>query len=129
MKEHLRSLFDYKHRCRTLVFFLAGVTLIIGSLLAETLESLPGKALLAGGMVFLFLALLHPWKKMKRYAFVAWISLGLLLLTLLSVDILSGTDKAEFLREAVIMGFIFVICVPGVIAGVIGIHWLSKRGA
>jgi drug/metabolite transporter (DMT)-like permease len=127
MKKHLLSLFDPSQRWRTISFFLASALLIIVSQMVGITDNLPGIALLLSGMICLFYALLHPWRKSKNYAILSGVLFGLILLTFLVIFILSTVHKTEYLSEAIVMGFIGLICIPGIVAGIIGILFWSNR--
>jgi hypothetical protein len=128
MKTHLLSLFDPAHRWWTLSFFLISVLLIIASQIVGTTDNLPGIAMLLGGMICLFFALLHPWRKPKNYAILAGVCSGLILLTFLAIYILSAIHKTEYISEGIVMGFIGLICFPGIVTGIIGTIFWSNRG-
>ena len=127
MKKHFLSLFDPSHRWWTISFFLASVLLIIISQIMGTTDNLPGIAMLLFGMVCLFFALLHPWRKSKNYAILAGVLFGLILLTFLAIFILSSVHKTEHISEAIVMGFIGLFCIPGIVAGITGILFWSNR--
>ena len=127
MKKHVLSLFDPSHRWWTISFFLVSALLIIVSQIMGTTDNLPGIAMLLSGMICIFFALLHPWRKSKNYAILAGVLFGLILLTFLAIFILSSVDKTEYISEAIVMGFIGLICIPGIVAGITGILFWSNR--
>ena len=128
MKKHLLSLFDPQHRWWTLSFSLASALLIIASQVVGIIDNLPGIAMLLGGMIFLFFTLLHPWRKPKNYGILALALLGLILLTFLAIYILSFLHKDEYISEGIVMSFIGLICIPGILAGIIGaIIWSVRK--
>jgi hypothetical protein len=120
MKKHFLLLFDPTHRWMTLSFFLAAVLLIIASQVVGIADNLPGIAMLMGGMVLLFFALLHPWRKSQNYGILAGVCVGFIVLTFLVIYILAALHKDEYISEGVVMGFIGLICIPGILAGMIG---------
>ena len=128
MKKHVLSLFDPAHRWWTISFSLAFVLLIIASQIVGTTDNLPGIAMLLGGMICLFFTLLHPWRKSKNYGILAGVLAGLILLTFLAIYILSSVHKTEYISEAIVMGFIGLICFPGIVVGIIGTIFWSNRG-
>jgi hypothetical protein len=127
MKKHLLSLFDPSHRWRTISFLLASALLITASQIVGTTDNLPGIVMLLAGMTCLLFAMLHPWRKSKNYAILAGVLSGLILLTFLAIFILSTVHKTEYLSEAIVMGFIGLICIPGIVAGITGILFWANR--
>jgi len=127
VKKHVLSLFNHAHRWWTISFFLASAILIIASQIVGITDNLPGIAMLLGGMICLFFALLHPWRKSKNYAILAGVSFGLILLTFLAIFVLSSMHKTEYISEAIVMGFIGLICIPGIVVGIIGTIFWSNR--
>ena len=124
MKKHLQSLFDPQHRLLTISFFLASALLIIASQIMGTTDNIPGILVLFCGVICLFFALLHPWRKSNYYAILAGVCFGLILLTFLIIYILMLLQKTEFINEGVVMILIGLICVPGIVTGIIGlIFW------
>ena len=93
-----------------------------------TTDNIPGLLLLLGGLVSLFFAFLHPWRISTNFAKLAGVSFGLILLTFLGIFILSSLHKTEYLSEGVVMGFIGLICLPGIVVGVAGaIFWAIRK--
>ena len=128
MKKHVLSLLDPAHRWYTFSFFLAAVLLIMGSQVVGTTDNLPGIAMLLGGMIFIFFTLLHPWRKSQNYGIFAGISAGFIGLTFLVIHILAALHKDEYISEGIVMGFIGLICIPGILSGIIGaIIWASRK--
>jgi len=127
MKKHLLSLFDHSHRWVTISFFLTSVLLIVASRIVGITDNLPGIAMLLGGMISLYFTLLHPWRKSKNYAILAGVLVGLVLLTFLTIYTLSSLQKTEYISEGLVMGFIGLICFPGIIAGAIGALFCEKK--
>ena len=128
MKKYVLSLLDPAHRWYTISFFLASVLLIIASQVVGITDNLPGIAMLLGGMVLLFFALLNPLRKSQNYGILAGVCAGLILLTFLTIHFLSALHKDEYISEAVVMGFIGLICVPGIMAGILGaIYWAARK--
>jgi hypothetical protein len=128
MKKYFISLLDSSHRWYTIFFLLFSVLLIIGSQLVGTTDNIPGLSMLLGGMVFLFYTFLHPWRKSSAYAKLAGVSFGLILLTFLAIFILSSLHKNQYLSEGIVMGFIGLICLPGIVTGVAGALFWANRG-
>jgi succinate-acetate transporter protein len=128
MKKHFLSLFEPFHRWFTISFFLAAVLLIIGSQVVGITDNLPGIAMLLGGMVFLFFALLNPWRNSKNYGILTGICFGLILLTFLVIYIMAALHLDKYISEGVVMTFIGLICIPGIVTGIIGaIIWAARK--
>lgn len=128
MKKHFLSMFDPAHRRRTITFFSTAVLLIIAAQLVGIADNLPGIAMLLSGMIFLFFSILHPWRKVENYAILIGVCFGIILLILLGIYILSLLNKTEYISEAFTMILIFLICVPGIMVGIIGaIFWSVRR--
>jgi len=127
MKKHFISLFDPAHLKWTISLFVIGVSLIINASLIGISDNPPGIALLYGGIIFLFFAVLHPWKNQKKYWVLLLVCLGILLLEWLGITILDRLDKTEYINEAVAMGVAFLICMPGIVVGIIGAFICTLR--
>ncbi|HAQ18649.1 MAG TPA: hypothetical protein DCR40_05355 [Prolixibacteraceae bacterium] len=128
MKKHFLSLFDPQHRWLTMLLISASILLIIASQIIGTNDNIPGIIVLLFGIVCFFFAILHPWRKSNYYGILAGVSFGLILLTFLIIYILMLLKKTEYISEGVVMVFIGLICVPGIVAGILGaIFWGSKR--
>jgi hypothetical protein len=120
MKNHFLTLFDPAHRWHTFSFFAAAVMLIVAALVAGINDNFAGIAMLLGGMVFLFFSFLHPWRNSFSYGILAIICIGLICLTFLLIYILSLMGMSEYISEGVVMGFIGLLCIPGILTGIIG---------
>jgi len=124
MKTHFISLFDSAHRWWTISFFLASIVLIIASMLMGINDNLPGFGMLFVGMIFLFFAIVHPWRDVVNYVILIGVCLGIILLIIVGIgflkDIGKNIDKTEHIGEAIIMGLFFFICLPGIVVGIIG---------
>jgi hypothetical protein len=128
MKKHFLSLFDPSHRWFTISFFLSSVLLIIGSQVVGISDNLPGIAMLLGGMIFFFFTFLHPWRKSMNYGILTGVCFGLILVTFLGIYLLSALHKDEYISEGVVMSFIGLICIPGIVTGIIGaIIWANRK--
>jgi hypothetical protein len=120
MKKHFISLFDSAHLKWTISLFTIAVLLIITASLVGISDNLPGIALLYGGIIFLFFAVLHPWKNPMSYWTLLLVCLVILILEWLGITILARLHKTEYLSEAVAMGVAFLICMPGIVVGILG---------
>jgi hypothetical protein len=128
MKKHLLSLLEPSRLWFTISFFLASFVLIICSLLVGIADNLPGIAMLLGGMIFLFFTFLHPWRNSMNYGILTGVCFGLILLTFMGIYILSALHKDEYISEGVVMSFIGLICIPGIVTGIIGaIIWAIRK--
>jgi len=128
MKKHLLALIGPDNLRKTILYFVASAVLIIASQVVGITDNLPGIAMLMGGMICLFYTIVHPWRKSKNFATFAWVSVGLILLTILVIGMLSLLHKTEYISEGVVMGIVFLIGLPGMIVGTIGyIFWSSRK--
>jgi hypothetical protein len=127
MKKHFISLFDSAHLKWTISLFAIAVLLIITASLVGVGDNPPGIALLYGGIIFLFFAVLHPWKNQKNYWTLLLICLVILMLEWLGINILDRLHKTEYISEAVAMGVAFLICMPGIVVGIIGAFICAVR--
>ena len=71
-------------------------------------------------LVILFFAVLHPWEKAGNYGILAVVCIGVLLLEWLGIHILAAMDLNDYINEGIAMGVAFLICVPGILVGIIG---------
>lgn len=120
MKKHFISLFNSAHLKWTISLFTIAFLLIITASLVGISDNLPGIALLYGGIIFLFFAVLHPWKNPKNYWTLLLVCLLVLMLEWLGIIILDRLHKTEYINEGVAMGVAFLICMPGIVVGIIG---------
>jgi hypothetical protein len=77
-------------------------------------------AMLLTGIVILFFSVLHPWEKAGNYGILAVVCIGILLLEWLGIYILAKMHLDKYLSEGIAMGVAFLICVPGILVGIIG---------
>ena len=128
MKKHVLSLFDPAHRWYTISFIIAAILLIFASQAVGITDNLPGIAMLLAGMVFIFFALIHSWRESRNYGILAGVCAGLILLTFLVIHILSALHLDKYISEGIVMGFIGLICIPGILSGIIGaIIWAIRK--
>jgi hypothetical protein len=120
MYNHLQSLFVPEQIRRTIAFFTTSVLLIIASQIVGIADNLPGIALLLAGMIFLFFAFLHPWRRVENYALLIGVSVGGIVLVLLGIQVLVWLKKTEYISEAIVMTIVFLFCLPGILTGLIG---------
>ena len=119
MRNHFISLFDATHLRRTISLFISAAVLIIASLLLGNNETLSTIFLLTG-IISLFFAVLHPWKKARNYWILVRVCIGILLLILLGITVLDIMDKGEHINDNLTEGIILLVCVPGIIVGITG---------
>jgi hypothetical protein len=120
LKQHINSLFELPHRSLTLRYFVISVGLIVASQIAGIKENLIGITAMVTGVCYLFYTLVHPWKGGRNYAIMAWICAGILALTFAVVCILSWLGFDKYLSGSVTMYIIFLICLSGIIVGILG---------
>ena len=122
MKKHLISLFDPEHRWWTMSFFLVSLALIIVSVSVGINENFPGLAMLFAGMVFLFFGMVHPWRVVANYVILTGVCFGIILLILLGIGILKDIHIGKINNnfDGIVMSLFFLICLPGIVVGIIG---------
>jgi len=120
LKQHFNSLFELPHRTLTLRYLAMSVVLILASQIAGIKDNLLGITAMVTGVCFLFYTLVHPWKGGRNYAIMAWICAGIIALTFAVVCSLSWLGFDKYLNGSVTMYIIFLICLPGIIVGILG---------
>lgn len=120
MKKHFISLFDPSHLKWTISLFSIAILLIITAILGGTTDNPPMIATFLTGIIILFFAVLHPWRKAGYYGILAGVCICILLLEWLGIHILASMHLNKYLSEGIAMGVAFLICVPGILVGVIG---------
>ena len=120
MKNHLTSLFEPSHRLLTYRYFTIAVLLIVASQIMGITHNLIGIAARISGVCFLFYTLLHTWKRGRSFAVMAWIFASIIAVTFAVIYILSALGYEQYLKEGVIMFVLFLICLPGIIVGILG---------
>jgi hypothetical protein len=120
MKKHFISLFDSSHLKWTISLFMIAFLLIGIAILVDPTDNLPMIAMLLIGIIILFFAVLHPWKKASNYGILAGVCIGILLLEWLGIHILASMHLNEYLSEGIAMGVVLLICIPGILVGIIG---------
>ncbi len=130
MKKHLITLFDVAHRKWTFSLFCLSVILILAGGFTGITDNPPGIVMVFFGMVFLFLTLIHPWRKPANYLILAGICFiiivlifaGLYFYSLIIVKRSSVPESgnSDGILEAVTMLTVLFICAPGIIAGLSG---------
>lgn len=120
MKKHFISLFDSAHLKWTISLFAIAVLLIITASLIGISGNPQGIALLYGGIVSLFFAVLHPWKNPTNYWTLLLVCIVILILEWLGITILDRLNKTEYINEAIATGVAFLVCMPGILVGLTG---------
>lgn len=130
MKKHFIALFDVKHRRWTFSFLLLAVILIVVSDIVTISDNPPGIALLYSGVVFLFLTIVHPWRKVKPYLIMAGICALIMALIFIGLHVYDKfffqrepggkPTEAENIIEAIIFMTVLFGCVPGLFIGIVG---------
>lgn len=110
MKNHFISLFQTENLRKTINLLAIAILLISVSLIIGTTDNLPMIAMLFTGLIFLYFAVLHPWKKATNFA----------VLTTVCFVILTLDFIYPFISEGIAMSVGFG-CLAGIIAGIIGI--------
>jgi hypothetical protein len=110
MAKHILSLFESDKIRLTIIFFVIAALLISISLIIGISDNLPMIAMLFAGLIFLFFAVLHPFKEVKSFGI-----LGIVCLLILILDFIS-----PFISEGIAMSAGFV-CLAGVVTGIIGV--------
>jgi hypothetical protein len=120
MKKHFISLFDNTHIKRTIYLFVIAALLIVASLLIGINDNPPVIAMLFIGIIFLFFSVLHPWGKAINYGILTLVCFCILFLEWIGIHILVKIHKTEFISEGIAMSLALFICLPGILAGIIG---------
>jgi|ERR1035437_1433857 hypothetical protein len=120
MKKHFISLFDPDHIKWTISLFTIAVLLILISDIVGITDNLPMIAMLLTGIILLFFAVLHPWRKSGNYGILVLVCVVILLMEMLAIHILASMHLNKYLSEGIVMSVAFFICVPGILVGIIG---------
>jgi hypothetical protein len=128
MKKHFQSLFDPENLRLTISLFTAAVLLMIASQIVGITDNLPGIAILLTGIILLYFSVLHPWRKVEYYAILIGVCVGILLLEWIGIHLFVRLHLEKYLSEAVAMIIAFFICLPGIVAGIIGtLIWTFRK--
>jgi hypothetical protein len=119
MKTHFISLLDPEHKKKTIFLLIIATLFIIIPLLVGIDQDLPGIMFFLG-IILLFFAVSHPWKKAANYGILIGLCIGILLLVFLGITILEKMGKGETINDNLAEGMVFFICVPGIIVGITG---------
>lgn len=121
MKNHFLSRFDADDVRKTIIYFGIGLPLIIISLIYGIEKNDWAAIMILFGFAFFFYALLRPWANAKYYGIMC-IILILIIALFLGVVLkkLSSNLESE-IGEPIVM-----ICIVGVIAGIIGLFRFRK---
>jgi hypothetical protein len=128
MKKHFLTMFDAAHRVVTTVLFLVSIAMIVAAVLIGTRDNPPGILVFFGGILFLFMAFLHPWRKWENYALLIGLCSFIILLTWMAIRFFVFLGKPSFVNEGVVMILILFFCVPGILVGIIGtLYWAFRK--
>jgi hypothetical protein len=62
----------------------------------------------------------YLWKNTNTYLILIGICIGILLLEWLGITALDKMGKGEFVNDNIAEGILLIICIPGIIVGIIG---------
>jgi hypothetical protein len=138
LKHHFLMLFDRAYRWWTVAFFVAGCILVaLGNIMGIS-DNLPGITLLYSGMILLFLAFIHPWKKPVSFgifsAAIVTLLVVLILLAILYFYLVKKIDPAlqhsAFSRfiDGGLEFFALIIFIPGLATGLLGAIFRTIQG-
>jgi hypothetical protein len=127
MKKHFISLFDYAHLKWTISLFAIAFLFIVTASLTGISDNPSGIALLYGGIVSLFFAVLHPWKNPANYWILLLVCIVILILEWVGITVLDRLKKTEYINEAIAMGVAFLVCMPGILVGLTGAFICAVR--
>jgi hypothetical protein len=127
MKKHFISLFDPVHLKWTISLFIIAFLLIIIAISAGITDNIPMIAMLLTGIIVLFFAVLHPWRKVANYGILAGVCSGILILEFLAIHFMASIHLEKYLSEGIAMSVAILICIPGIIAGIVGAIICSFR--
>jgi hypothetical protein len=121
MRKHFIILFDSAHLWWTISLFVLAVLLIVIASLIGVADNLPGILLMYAGIIALFFAFLHPWRKVMNYVILAAVFIGIFFLGILVVTILDKLDKdLSFNFDGIVEGFALLVFIPGILVSIIG---------
>lgn len=128
MKKHFSSLVSTTNRLWTISFLTASFVLIMVSLMMGMKNNPPMAIMFVCGIGFLYLALIHPWRKSISYIYLTVTTLAIFLLfffiTIIVSSINLGSEMTGPGKIHVIVGGIYSICLsiclPGMIIGLLG---------
>lgn len=110
MRIHFIPLFKRENINKTIIFAVIAVLLISASIIIGVTDNLPMIAIFFAGIIFIYFAVLHPWKKASSFAVLFGVCFVILILDFIW----------PFISEGIAMGVGFV-CLAGIISGIIGI--------
>jgi predicted Na+-dependent transporter len=62
----------------------------------------------------------HLLGRTNTYLILMGVCVGIILLVILGITVLDIIGKAEYINDNITEGIIFLICIPGILAGSIG---------
>jgi hypothetical protein len=69
----------------------------------------------------------YLWKNTNTYLILIGICIGILLLEWLGITVLDKMGKGEYVNDNIAEGILLIICIPGIIVGIIGAIICSFR--
>jgi hypothetical protein len=120
MKNHFLSRFDAHNLRRTIIYYVIALSFIIISLVLDIDKNTVAPFVLFAGFVFFFYAVLHLWESAIYYGIMCIIFIILIILFwLVGMDILVKMQLPGKKAEEIVW-IIMLVCIAGVIAGIIG---------
>jgi hypothetical protein len=121
MKNHFLSRFDADNLRKTIIYFGIALPLIIISLAFGIGKNDWAAVLILFGFAFFFYAVLRPWANAKYYGIMCII---LIIIITLFLGVVLKKLNSNFEKE--IGESIVMVCIVGVIVGIIGIFRFRK---
>jgi hypothetical protein len=120
MKAHFLTLFNIENRKKTLAYLVSSIVLIIASQIVGVSDNPTGIIMIGIGIICFYYSFVHIWKTSGNFVRLIYASLGLIVLTILAINIFVWMHKAQYLSEGLLMGIFFLICIPLILVGVLG---------
>ena len=120
MRKHFSTLIDAAYRKLTMRLALISLILNVGSIFVAKINYTICIVLLISGLTFFLAALVHPWKRGKYYAIMAGMSIVMIMVIFGLSRFLEATGYEQSISKVLLMGITGLICIPGIIVGVIG---------
>jgi hypothetical protein len=121
MKKYFQKLIGPEHKMRTISLSSSAIVFILGARIVGINDNLPGITMLVTGIVLLYFSILHPWRKAENFAILIAVCVAVLILEWLGIHLFVKLKWEKYLNEAVALILAFFICLPGVLAGLIGV--------
>jgi hypothetical protein len=121
MKKHFQKLISPEYKMRTISLSASALVFFLGASIVGINDNLPGISMLVTGIVLFYFSILHPWRKAENYAILIAACVAVLILEWLGIHLFVKMRWEKYLSEAAAMILAFFICLPGVLAGLIGV--------